>query len=344
METSLHAQHPRRHDVPLLIIVGLVTLGIGLFLPIVTLEKLAFSSRTYSVLTGIKDLFESGNILLAALIFGFSVLFPAFKLVMLLVIWYRRIDEGDRRRSLWYLEILGKWSMLDVFVVIVMIGSIQLGILARGTVEPGVYVFGSAILISIAATFVVGRIAGAAEGKGAPERRRLGGSSMPLLAAVALALLAAGLTLPLMELEKWIFWNKDYSIITATLEMASRGETILSAAVFFFVILLPVAKLIALLALSLIAPSRRSDQLVRWLLLLDKWSMVDVFCLALLVVTVKLGGLADVTMRRGFWFFAAGVLLSVYISWRLHRRERDGGGPPILSTTLPAPPPPSRGG
>jgi paraquat-inducible protein A len=344
METSLHSQHPRRHDVPLLIIVGLVTLGIGLFLPIVTLEKLAFSSRTYSVLTGIKDLFEGGNILLAGLIFGFSVLFPAFKLVMLLVIWFRRIDEGDRRRFLWYLEVLGKWSMLDVFVVIVMIGSIQLGILASGTVEPGVYVFGSAILISIAATFVVGRIAGAAEGKGAPERRRLGGSSMPLLAAVALALLTAGLTLPLMELEKWIFWNKDYSIVTATLEMASRGETILSAAVFFFVILLPVAKLIALLALSLIAPSRRSDRLVRWLLLLDKLSMVDVFCLALLVVTVKLGGLADVTMRRGFWFFAAGVLLSVYLSWRLHRRERDGGCPPNPSTTLPAPPPPSRGG
>jgi paraquat-inducible protein A len=52
--------------------------------------------------------------------------------------------------------------------------------------------------------------------------------------------------------------------------------------------------------------------------------MVDVFCLALLVVTVKLGGLADVTMRWGFWFFTAGAFLSLYVSWRLHGGANDG--------------------
>jgi paraquat-inducible protein A len=134
-----------------------------------------------------------------------------------------------------------------------------------------------------------------------------------------------------MELEKWIFWNRDYSILTATLEMAAQGDILLAAVVLVLVILLPLIRLVALLALSLRRPSSGQDRATRWLLLLDRWSMVDVFCLALLVVTVKLGGLADVTMRGGFWFFAAGVLLSAVVSWILHREESAAGkeaGPP----------------
>src|SRR5688572_31404675 len=89
MGTSLHERHPRRHDVPLLVLAGLVTLGIGLFRPVVTLEKLVFSSRTYSVITGVIDLFRGGNVFLAALVFGFSAVFPALKLLLLLVLWFR---------------------------------------------------------------------------------------------------------------------------------------------------------------------------------------------------------------------------------------------------------------
>ena len=327
METSLRERHPRRNDVPLLILAGLVTLGIGLFQPVVTLEKLLFSSRTYSVITGVIDLFRCGNIFLAALIFGFSAVFPTLKLLLLLVLWFRRIDEEERRRTLWYLEFLGKWSMLDVFVVILMIGSIQFGILARGQVEPGVYVFGAAILISMVATLVVARIAGAANADEHPAQRPRWPrrSALPLVTGAALALLGAGLTLPLMDLEKWVFWNRDYSIITAAIEMAAQGEVLLSAAVLVLVVFFPLARLAALLAFSLRRPSSSNDRVPRWLVLLDRWSMVDVFCLALLVVTVKLGGLADVTMRWGFWFFTAGVILSLYVSWRLHGDDGRAG-------------------
>jgi paraquat-inducible protein A len=319
--TSLHEEHPHRYDVPLLIVTALVTLGIGVTLPIVTLEKLVFSSHTYSVITGVVELFQNGNILIAGLILGFSVAFPAIKLIALLIIWFRGTSAAERHKSLAWLEILGKWSMLDVFVVTVMIGSVQLGILAEGTVEPGVYVFGAAILLSIAATFVVGRLAGPTGGAAARSPPRLHRAGVPV-AAAALALLGAGLSLPLMEIEKWVFWNRDYSIITATLEMAARGEVVLSVAVFILVILFPTAKLLALLALSLVRVSGNRSRLVRWLVLLDNWSMVDVFCLALLVVTVKLGGLVDVTMRHGFWFFTAGVVLSLYLSWTLHRQNQ----------------------
>ena len=323
--TSLHKEHPHRHDVPLLIVTALVTLGIGVWLPIVTLEKLVFSSHTYSVITGVVELYQNGNILLAGLILGFSVAFPAIKLIALLVIWFHGTSKAERHRSLAWLEILGKWSMLDVFVVTVMIGSVQLGILAEGTVEPGVYVFGAAILLSIAATFVVGRVASSTGGAASRSLPRLQRASVPV-AAAALAFLGAGLSLPLMELEKWVFWNRDYSIITATLEMAARGEIVLSVAVFILVILFPTAKLLALLALSLVGVSENRSRLVRWLILLDNWSMVDVFCLALLVVTVKLGGLVDVTMRHGFWFFTAGVVLSLYLSWTLHRENGESMG------------------
>ena len=101
--TSLHKEHPHRHDVPLLIVAALVTLGIGVWLPIVTLEKLVFSSHTYSVITGVVELYRNGNILLAWLILGFSVAFPAIKLIGLLVIWFQGTSKAERHRSLAWL-------------------------------------------------------------------------------------------------------------------------------------------------------------------------------------------------------------------------------------------------
>jgi paraquat-inducible protein A len=51
--------------------------------------------------------------------------------------------------------------------------------------------------------------------------------------------------------------------------------------------------------------------------LYGKWSMLDVFVVAVLVVAVKLGAIADVDMRYGLYAFAASVLLTMYITSRI---------------------------
>ncbi len=45
--------------------------------------------------------------------------------------------------------------------------------------------------------------------------------------------------------------------------------------------------------------------------------MLDVFVVAILVVTVKLGAVANVEMHYGLYFFAAAVLLTMFITARI---------------------------
>ena len=53
--------------------------------------------------------------------------------------------------------------------------------------------------------------------------------------------------------------------------------------------------------------------------LYGKWSMLDVFVVAVLVVAVKLGTLASVEMRYGLYFFSAAVLLTMFVTARVVR-------------------------
>jgi len=56
---------------------------------------------------------------------------------------------------------------------------------------------------------------------------------------------------------------------------------------------------------------------IRKLSAICKWSMADVFILAILAATIKLGGLATVEVHIGLLFFAAYVLLSMLLTHRL---------------------------
>lgn len=282
----------------------------GLFLPVVTLRS-GLSHDAYSVLGGIRDLARSGEVLLAGIVLGFSVLFPIVKLALLTHVLFRPLDAARRARLVRSLERLGRWSMLDVFVIAILIGAVHLGILSEASAEPGIHVFGAGILLSMLATVAVQRqLAG-------PRGRLVlppssGAERWASLAA--LALFALGLGLPLMVIEKYRFWDHEYSVLGATRRMWSEGEHALASAVLFFVVLLPLARL---LGLVLLRWARRPERFARVVLVLDEWAMLDVFGLALLVVVAKIGALATVETRLGFWILLAAAALSFRDSWAL---------------------------
>jgi paraquat-inducible protein A len=319
-QTSIREGHPGEYGPPVLAVAALGVLAAGLFLPVVTVDRLGPSRDTYSVLAGVVDLARRGELLIAFVLVAFSVVFPIVKLLGLLVIWFRRLDAEQRERTLHLLKLLGKWSMLDFFVVVIVVGAVQLGILAEAEAEIGAYVFASGIILSILATFYMAGVVAkdAVPALSASQALHHWGLHVPLLAALALVLLIAGILLPLMTLEEWIFWDRDYSVLVGTIELFNGGDYLLALAVLVFVVAIPSLKFLALLVLSLLrAPRDAEDWRRRWLLALDKWSMVDVFGLAALVVFAKVGGLASVEPRAGLWFLAGTALLSVYLSWRI---------------------------
>lgn len=302
---SIASAHPRRWDVPLLAVVALVILGFGVFLPALEFESW-FGDDAFSVLGGIGGFLESGNLLLAVLLFSFSIVFPAAKLATVCWLWFAPLPVGRRREVLEWLELLGKWSLLDSFVIAVTIGTVQLGILSEAVARPGVYVYLGAIVLSLIATFRLRPFIETGSKPPRPKLRRVG-LWLTLPGAV---LYGAGLSLPLMEVEKGWFWENRYSVLDGTWEMFRVEEYVLGTAVLLFVIALPTVRFLGVIALRL-AP-RAHERWTRALAILDKWSMAEVFALSLLVVFTKVGSLAEATPRAGLWcLFGAAVLTAV---------------------------------
>ncbi len=137
------------------IIASVALLVKALSTPILYTEKMVFWKNTYTVWTGVLDLWSLKERALAAVLFFFSIVFPFSKLLLLLVIWNFQLPQKKRNKMLHWLGISGKWSMLDVFVVAVLIVLVKMGSLARVEPRAGIYYFCAAILCSMLLTMGV---------------------------------------------------------------------------------------------------------------------------------------------------------------------------------------------
>ncbi len=296
-----------------LLLLASATLALGLNLPVVTLRS-GLARDSYSVLGGIADLARADELLLALIVGAFSVVFPIVKLGVLALVLFRPVAAEQRTRLVRSLERLGRWSMLDVFVIAILIGSVHLGILSEAYAERGIYVFAAGILLSMSSTLAVMRLLHAP-----PELLRVPRASRVerWASVTTLLLFTLGLFLPLMVVEKFRFWDHEYSVWSASRRMLDEGEHVLGYAVLFFVVLLPLARL---LGIVLLRWARRPERFARPVLELEKWAMLDVFGLALLVVVAKIGSVASVETRIGFWILLTAAALSLRDSWALRRR------------------------
>ncbi len=156
---SLADQHPGKRYVGWLLWTSLLLLILGLFAPIMTLSKFLFLKNEVSIYTGLIGLFDDGHYGLFFIILIFSVCFPLAKIFTLAMVWYGNfLAEGKRKTLLRWIETLGRWSMLDVFVVALLVVTIKLGILADVEVHAGIYFFAASVLASMAASLLMNRL------------------------------------------------------------------------------------------------------------------------------------------------------------------------------------------
>ena len=69
---------------------------------------------------------------------------------------------------------------------------------------------------------------------------------IPFLIILSSVFLAAGLSMPLMNVEKMVFWKNDYSVLGGISGLFKDGEYFLSAILFVFCLVFPITKLITL--------------------------------------------------------------------------------------------------
>ena len=150
-------------------------------------------------------------------------------------------------------------------------------------------------------------------------RRPLLGVVINLALLASLGLLFYGLQAPILTLEKFYFFSNTVSLLSALQQLAAQAEWGLFALVGMFSVVFPILKSVILLLVWNFDPTQgeRHRRHLRWLATYGKWSMLDVFIVAVLVVAVKLGAIASVEMRYGLYAFAAAVLLTMIITARV---------------------------
>lgn len=130
----------------------------GLTLPLLTLEKFYVFSNTVSLWSALQQLWLEREWGLLLLVGAFSVVFPFIKLILLAMIWNLESGSGERhRRHLRWLETYSRWSMLDVFVVALLVVSVKLGVLAEAHVQEGIYFFSGSVILTMLLSNWVGR-------------------------------------------------------------------------------------------------------------------------------------------------------------------------------------------
>jgi paraquat-inducible protein A len=140
----------------LLALAAMLTLAVGVVSPFLSMTKLG-EVRVFSLISGIIELLKTGNVLIGCVLLIFSVVFPFAKLFALLMATSRLAPLADesRRRLHWLAAVTGKYSLLDIMVVAIVIVVVKFRGIAEAKALYGTTIFCIAIFLSILAGFAV---------------------------------------------------------------------------------------------------------------------------------------------------------------------------------------------
>ncbi len=156
---SLWQHYPKRVDIFIYLILLLGLLITAQCLPVLSIKKFVFWKSQYSIWSGTIGLFRDQHYGLGAILLVFSIIFPFGKICALLTLWCGKFSENQRLRVFKWLEILGRWSMLDVFVVAMIVVIAKTGGALKASPKIGIYLFAVAVLLSLVLTVHIRQLA-----------------------------------------------------------------------------------------------------------------------------------------------------------------------------------------
>ena len=162
MQPPVSAEKPsaaKNWSVPLLLIAAFLLFATGIFFPFFHVTKFWMFHDAVSVFGGILTLFHEGEYFLFAVLTLFTLVFPCAKLGLLAIIWMERAHNLTRVHRLHQrVEVLGKWSMLDVFVVAILIVALKSAAVAELHIGAGLYLFTFSVIATQLASVLVARM------------------------------------------------------------------------------------------------------------------------------------------------------------------------------------------
>lgn len=122
-------------------------------LPIMSFREFGVETKS-TIISGLIQFWNMGSYPIAIVIFTASILIPFLKIASLL--WLCGAVKGMIPNSgkflgkvYWVTELLGRWSMVDIFVVAILVTMVQLGNYMRVTPGPGALAFAGVVILTM---------------------------------------------------------------------------------------------------------------------------------------------------------------------------------------------------
>lgn len=122
-------------------------------LPILSMSRLGFQNES-TIWQGVVDLWKSGTPGIAIIVLFCSIVIPLAKIIGLfyLCVTWQTHSSIKNSKLLRFIEIIGRWSMLDVFLVAILVAIVKLGSFASVKPELGLVAFAGVVVLTMIAS------------------------------------------------------------------------------------------------------------------------------------------------------------------------------------------------
>ena len=155
-QASLHVRLPESYQRTLALLIAAAVLYIPAnTLPIMTTIQFGMTTSN-TIFSGVIHLLETGSVVIAGVVFVASMVVPIAKFLgmayLLWVVKHPGIGNPRQQTALYRLiELVGRWSMVDVFVVALLVALVQFGVLTSVEPELAILCFGAVVVLTMVA-------------------------------------------------------------------------------------------------------------------------------------------------------------------------------------------------
>lgn len=129
-----------------------------------------------------------------------------------------------------------------------------------------------------------------------------------------------GITQRLFVSKQLFFAEKEVTLLNSIRMLFDNNENFLGTIIFIFTILFPIFKYILLLFSLAFNKKEEISKLNRWMSVISKWSMLDVYIVALLLLNMKFDSrIINMELKEGVVWFSLSIIL-IMIAMIIPRR------------------------
>lgn len=132
---------------------ALILYPLAVTMPMLRIERFGHQHES-SIIEGVSTLLSTGHLFVGIIVLLCSIVLPLGKLISLLILSAGGMMMRRKHRAMTYriVELTGRWGMLDVLLVAVLIAALKIGDLVEVTAGPAALTFTLVVVLSLLAT------------------------------------------------------------------------------------------------------------------------------------------------------------------------------------------------